>query len=151
MGYDRPIIVTFNKKGDKEKLMSSKSKLPKGIYVNNELPPHIKCNQDRLRPILKLAKSTTNYKDKCKMEGDALIINGIRYTVNNIGSLPDELAAYRAAQKEDDHHIAFHGEWSSYSNFHHSPFQINEQNYHLLNNGYNHRRCCFLKTVIQQI
>ena len=130
MGHDQPISVTFNKKGDKEKLMSSKSKLPKGIFVNNEFPPHIKCNRDRLRPILKLAKSSTNYKDKCKMEGDSLIIDNIGYTVNNIGSLPDELAAYRAAQKEDNNHIIFHGEWSPYSNFHHSTFQINGQNYH---------------------
>ena len=42
MGYDRPISVTFQKKGDKDKLVNSKSKLPKGINVNNEFPPQIK-------------------------------------------------------------------------------------------------------------
>ena len=90
----------------------TKSKLPKGIYVNNEFPPHIKRNTDRLRSIFKLAKYQQHYREKCRMEGDVLIINGVKYTVNIVSSLPDDLAAYKAAQKEDEHHIVFHGEWS---------------------------------------
>ena len=42
MGYDGPILVTLQMKGDKDKLMNSKSKLLKGILVNNEFPPQIK-------------------------------------------------------------------------------------------------------------
>ena len=88
MGYDRPISVTFHEESDKDKLMSTKSKLPKGIYVNNEFLQYIKCNMDRLR----------QYRDKCRMKGDTLIINRVRCTVNNAGFYK----AYKAAQKEDD-------------------------------------------------
>ena len=40
--HNRPISVTFQKKDDKEMLMSGKRKLPVGIYVNKEYPSDIK-------------------------------------------------------------------------------------------------------------
>ena len=33
-------------------------------------------------------------------------------------------------QKTDDQYLAFHGEWSPFSNFYHSPFTIEGQYYH---------------------
>ena len=110
--------------------MSVKSNLPRGIYVNNEFPPHVKRNRDRLCPILHFARSHPSYKDKCKLEGDSLVIDGRRYTVNEIGNLPSKLAAFQSVQKTDDQYLAFHGEWSPFSNFHHSPFTIEGQYYH---------------------
>ena len=50
--YSRPISVTFQKKEDKESLLSRKRNLPAGIYVNEEYPLEIKKTRDRLRPIL---------------------------------------------------------------------------------------------------
>ena len=58
LGRPRPISVTFQHQEDKDVLMSGKSNLPPGLYVNHEYPPHIKRNRDRLCPILRLAKST---------------------------------------------------------------------------------------------
>ena len=40
--HSRPISVTFQRKDDKEMLMSGKRKLPVGIYVNEEYPIDIK-------------------------------------------------------------------------------------------------------------
>ena len=40
------------------------------------------------------------------------------------------LAAYKATEKSNDTHIVFSGELSPYSNFHHSPFIINGQQFH---------------------
>ena len=45
-GKFRLISVTFQKMEDKEMLMSGKSNLPPGLYVNHEYPPHIKKNRD---------------------------------------------------------------------------------------------------------
>ena len=39
--YSRPISVTFQKKEDKESLLSCKRNLPAGIYVNEEYPIEI--------------------------------------------------------------------------------------------------------------
>ena len=131
LNSNRPISVTLTCCDDKEYLMKRKKNLPPGIYVNNEFPIHVKKNRDRLRPIMRMVKSNPLYKDKCRFEGDALVINGIRYTVNDIGKLPEDLAVYKAAEKSDAEKLAFHGEWSPYSNFHNVPFTANGQKYNI--------------------
>ena len=45
-------------------------------------------------------------------------------------TIPEEIAAYKSAQKMDDHTIAFHGEFSPFSNFHPSRFTVNHQSFH---------------------
>ena len=97
MNKSCPITTTFQYKEDKENLMAGKKNLPRGIYVNHKYLIHVKQNRDLLRSILRLAKSLPEYKDKSCLEGDRLIINGIGHTVNNLGHLPEPLAAYKAA------------------------------------------------------
>ena len=104
--------------------------LPNGIFANEEYPIHIKCNRDKLRPILRLAKSLPQFREKSKLVSDKLIINGIPCGIDDIPTLPPELAAYKAAEKSNDTHIVFAGELSPYSNFHKSPFSINGQQFH---------------------
>ena len=96
-----------------------------GVYVNEEFPFEIKRNRDTLRPILKLAKSLPDYRDKSKLVDDRLIINGTIYTVHNLHQLPNELAPYKATQKVNDTTIGFSGELSPWSNLHRSPFEMN--------------------------
>ena len=88
--------------------MSEKSNLPLELYVNHEYLPLIKQNCDRLRPILHLAKNSPKYKDKCRLENDTLILDGNRYTIDDIMALPEEVATYKSAQKVDDSRLAFH-------------------------------------------
>ena len=126
----RLISVSFQKREDKEFVLPLKRHMPPGIYVDNEYPPHIKRCRDRLRPILKLAKKNQTYRDKSKLENDKLVINGTRYTLNDIHKLPEDLSAYKAADKQNEEYLAFHGEFSPLSNFHPSPFKICTQKFH---------------------
>ena len=71
-----------------------------------------------------------HYREKCRMSGDKLIINGVSYTVNDLNKLPSDLAPYPVVQKENTEYIAFHGELSPWSNFHKIPFVLNGQQYH---------------------
>ena len=128
--YSRSISVTSATRDDKEMFLSNKRTLPDGIYANEEFPIHIKQNRDRLRPILHLAKSLPQYREKSKMVSDKLIINGISYGIDDIHTLPPELAAYKAAEKLNETHLVFAGELSPYSNLHKSPFTINGQEFH---------------------
>ena len=130
LGQNRPVSVSLGHKEDKEKLMSIKTTLPQGIYINNEYPIHVKRARDTLRPILHLAKSIPSYRDKSKIEGDHLVINGIKYGLQDIHNLPPELVGYKAAQEEDEEFIAFQGELSPYSNFHHAKFIIDNHTHH---------------------
>ena len=67
LGYNRPISVSLSCKEDKDKIFSIKSKLPHGIYINNEYPIHVKRARDTLCPILRLVKSIPSYQDKSKI------------------------------------------------------------------------------------
>ena len=120
----RPISVTFQKWEDKEQLLMNRQNLPPEIYVNEEYPIQIKRARDRLRPVYWMIKSKPKYKDKCKLQGDKLVVDCVKYTVDTLGSLPLELSAYQAAEKRNDKALVFHGEWLPYSNFHLSPFSV---------------------------
>ena len=68
--------------------MSNKQNLPTGINANAEYPIHVKQTYNRLRPILRYMKSLPEYRDNCKLTGDKLVINGIRYGLDDIHQLP---------------------------------------------------------------
>ena len=40
--------------------------------------------------------------------------------IDNIANLPEEISVYKSAQKVDDSRLAFHSEFSLFSNFHKS-------------------------------
>ena len=100
------------------------------IYANEEYPLHVKYDRDKLHPILKLTKSLPQYREKSRLEGDKLVINGMHYGIDDIPNLPPDLAAYRAAEKSNDTHVVFSGELSPYSNFHPTSFIVNGQKFH---------------------
>ena len=87
----RPISVSFQKREDKEFVLTLKCHMLPGIYADNEYPPHVKRCRDRLRLILQLAKKNPIYRDKSKLENDKLVINGTRYTLNDLHKLPEDL------------------------------------------------------------
>ena len=93
MNYSRPISIAFQRKEDKNLLMSNKQNLPAGIYANEEYPIHVKQKCDKLRPILRLANTLPEYKDNTKLIGDKLIINGTNYSVDDLHRLPAGLEA----------------------------------------------------------
>ena len=130
MNYNRLISITFQQKEDKDLLMSNKQNLPSGIYTNDEYPIHVKQTRNRLRPILRLAKSLPDYRDNSKMVGDKLLINGVKYGLDDIHRLPMGLEVYCAAEKSDNDTIAFHGELSPLSKFHRSRFMIDNHIFH---------------------
>ena len=129
LNHPRPISITFSQKEDRQRLLENRCNLPNGIFINEEFPPHMKSNRDILRPILKLVKSLPQYREKSRLQGEKLIINGTHYGVKDIGGLPPELAAYKAAQKSDTLLIIFHGELSPFSNFHNATFVIDGEKF----------------------
>ena len=121
--------------------MTNKKHLPTDIYANDEYLIHVKKIRDHPRPILQMAKRMSEYKDNCKLEGDKLIINGTKYGIEDLGKLPPNLSAYLAAEKSDSETVVFHGEFSPYSNFHPSPFTINNEKFHSAEQWIQYQKC----------
>ena len=89
----------------------------------------MKRNRDILWPILKLAKILPQCREKSRLQGEKLVINGTHYGVKDIRRLPPDLAAYKATQKSNTSSIVFHGELSPYSNFHSATFVIDGEKF----------------------
>ena len=125
----RPICVCFNCHLDVQHIMDNKKKLGEGIFVDYEYDQETIRNRKLLYPILKAARNTEGYKGMCKLERDVLTLKGKRYTVRNISELPSELSGFHVSSKSDEDTYAFFGELNPFSNFHPSPFSLNNITY----------------------
>ena len=125
----RPICVRFNCHLDVQHIMDNKKKLGEGVFVDYEYDQETIRNRKLLYPILKAARNTEGYKGMCKLERDVLTLKGKRYTVRNIGELPSELSGFHVSSKSNEDTYAFFGELNPFSNFHPSPFKLNNITY----------------------
>ena len=79
----RPVLMEFYHKSDAEFLISNRSHLPKGVYVDKQYSEDTERIRRKLRPILTAARKSENYKGKCQMDGSTLVIKGRNYTLKN--------------------------------------------------------------------
>ena len=70
----RPISVDFLRKDDTNFIMENKSYLPEGIYADREYSQDTERKRKLLRPILKAARMNKDFKGRCKLEKDTLVL-----------------------------------------------------------------------------
>ena len=137
----RPVLVEFCHKADAEFLLSNRSHLPKGVYIDKQYSDETECERRKLRPILKAARQHENYKGKCNMQGPILIIKGRNYTTKNLYQLPKEINGFKATSKCEGNILGFFGELNPLSNYHPTPFTINGKRYHSSEQYIQHQKC----------
>ena len=149
----RPISVAFTYKEDADYVYDNKSSLKKDVYLDREYNEETENNRRILRPILKAARIKEEYRKKCKMEGDSLIIKGKTYTVKNLSSFPEEINGYNATSKSDDTSLGFFGELNPMSNFHQCSFTVDNIKYHSAEQFIQNAKAVFFKdnTTAQKI
>ena len=125
----RPIIVEFLQCQDVEYIMENKNFLRGGIYVDWEYVVEIERKRRILLPILKAAKQVNDYKKKCRLEKDKVVINGKRYGTDNLHQLPDELDVFDITTKSNADCIGFFGALNPLSNFCESRFEVDGVEY----------------------
>ena len=125
----RPVQVIFDKANEAKVMMNNKKKLPKGVFMDQEYSPETEKARRQLRPFLNAAKKHSTYKQKCKMEGDSLIINSIKYNTLNLHELPEDLTGYNINGKSDTTTVAFFGGLNPFSNFHPCEFTLDNKKY----------------------
>ena len=104
--------------------------MEEGIYVDREFCYDTEKDRRMLRPFLKAAKNLPEYKKKCRLERNSLVLDGKRYNKENLHQLPKKLDPMNVATKSTDEAIGFFGELCPLSNFHSIPFLYNEVYYH---------------------
>ena len=119
-----PTSVQFEHCQDIEYIMESKGYLQRGTYVDCEYVPEIERKRRILLPILKAAKQFKDYKKKCRLEDDKVIINGRKYGTDNLHQLPSEIDVFEITSKSDNDYVGFFGALNPLSNFYESRFTV---------------------------
>ena len=126
----RPLSVELLRKEDMEYILTNKTKLRKGVYVDKEYPIEIERKRKILRPILTAAKKQEKFRKRCKMDKDELVIKGKHYSVDTIDTLPRSLKPAKVSSRTNDTIYGYFGELNPLSNFHHAPFTVENTYYH---------------------
>ena len=138
----RPIIVRFYNFGDRQQVWSARSKLAGTPYsVSENFTGETEYNRKKLHPIFKAAKKMQKYEKKVYMYEDTLIINNIRYSVNDLDNLPDDVHPKKFCTKSNDTTEVFGGILSEHStliNWSPSQIEYNSNVYVNLEQAYMH-------------
>ena len=126
----RPISAEFVRKEDVEYILSNKTSLRKGIFMDKEYPADIEKKRKILRPILTAAKHSKKYRKRCRMDNDILVIKGKRYNVDELDRLPKSLKPANVTSKTNKSVYGYFGELNPLSNFYPSPFKLDDTLYH---------------------
>ena len=140
--WTRPIIVRFYNFGDRQQVWSARSKLAGTSFgVAENFTGETEYNRKKLYPIFKAAKKMQKYENKVYMYEDTLVINNIRYTVNDLDNLPDDVHPKKFCTKSNDTTEVFGGilsEYSVLSNWSPSKIEYNNHVYVNLEQAYMH-------------
>ena len=126
----RPIKVQFVYQEDCEYLLANKSYLPNGVFVDRQYSEETENKRRILRPIYKAAKNHSTFRGRCTMEGEYLKLHGIRYSVDDINKLPEELNSFKCTNRETQDVLGFFGELNPLSNFYNCEFQYQNLVFH---------------------
>ena len=110
--------------------MINRKYLPDGVFVSKEYGEHTENKRKLLKLILKAANSIKEYKRRCRMEGDHIVIKGKHYNRDNLNDLPAEISGFKVTSKENSETIGFFGELNPLSNFHKCAFKVDGTWYH---------------------
>ena len=126
----RPVKVMCGNKSDADHILRNRKKLPDGIFVDKEYSKATDREQRLLRPIIKAARKSENYKGLCRLDGPHLVIDGKRYNRDNLHTLPADLDATTLCSKTNEEVLAFFGELHPLSNFHQCSFNVENNMFH---------------------
>ena len=98
----------------------------------------------------KKAKNLEKYKKKVFLNGDVLMIDGERYTVDNIHTVPRELHPRQFSKKKNDTHLMFGGIHSVYnplSNWYPCKVKFNDHEFDSSEQAYQWAKADYCKGV----
>ena len=117
-------------KEDADYVINNRRYLPPGVNIDREYSKEMEEKRRELRPYLKAARRMPKYQCKCGLEGDALILKGTSYRVNELHKLPTELSGENISCISNSESYGFFGKLHPFSNFYQTNFIFQGYNYH---------------------
>ena len=138
----RNIIFRMEKMSDREQIWKQRSHLKGSPYVLLEdFGPTTQNNRKKLQPYFHAARKHPDVK-RCQLIRDSLWINGQKFTVDTITSIPSDFVSANMSQRnlKSSEGIAFYGKDSFLSNFHDSPFSDNQLTFKTVEHYYQYKK-----------
>lgn len=128
-GKPRAIIARFLCRQDRMNVWALKKHL-KGtdIWIREDLPEVIERQRRFMYAVSKMAKDN-KFPGEVYVSGPSLVVNKKRYAYEELDKLPDAIHPRRLCTREVNGHILFYGKYSPLSNFHQSPFVVDDHKY----------------------
>ena len=83
-----------------------------------------------MRPYLCAARNINHYAGRCRISGDKLIVNGRKYSTDELDQLSGDLSGYEISTKCGCSYMCFFRELNPLSNFHKVKFTFSGETYH---------------------
>ena len=141
----RPISVEFDRRVDADIVYDSRFYLTKGVFIDREFNLETEKCRRTLCPILRAVKQKSEYRYKSRLEGAKLVIDGKRYSVNDLDRLPDSLQPFEVSTKANEEMLGFFGELCPFSNFYPINFTFNGATYHSSEQFIQHQKALYCK------
>ena len=124
------ILVRFLSLRDRQEIWEKRDNVNKNrankIFINEDFPQEVERKRAFLRPYLKAAYASNR---RAVMNGDTLVIESERYTVDTLHLLPDELKPEKVVVQTKNNVTTFFRSDAYLSNFHPSHFEIDKTHY----------------------
>ena len=141
----RDVIVCFENVAEKELVWKNRYHLKASPFILLEdFCPATKEKRKQLQPYFRAARRHSQVS-KCYLNRDVLVINGTRYTVDSVQSLPYGLDNISLSQKtmKDESGVAFFGRTSFLSNFYPSPIIENGKHFPTVEHLYQFKKASY--------
>ena len=125
----RPLSVEFLSRQDCTYILTNRSWLREGVYVEQEYSLETERKRKLLRPIVRASKYITGLKGKVHLKDDTVVVRGKPFTTKTLHKLPEELNVFNISSSSNDTTIGFFGELNPLSNFHPASFIFKDTHY----------------------
>ena len=139
-GRNRRLICAFNWHYDVLCILKNRKRLPRGVFVSEDLPEEWVDRRRILKPIYNAAKRMEKYKSSTYLTKDKLVIDGKSFMVSgpdaNLQEANDLLDISASCERRNEDTILFLGSHSVLSNLHYSPLCLDNTRYNSVEQYY---------------
>ena len=141
-GRVRPIIAKFHHYLDRELVWEKRKSLPvtSRLYIRAVYPEEIGRRRRVLQAVADVAVQNPKYKGKVYLSKDKLVIDGDRFSIGEIGGIPDDLKVATGC-KSDSETTSFYGIQSPFSNFYPANFELEGMFFNCVEQAFCYNKC----------
>ena len=147
--FRRPAIVRFSNYKDKLIVWDAKFKLTDHRFsVSDNFSRDTEFRRRKLFAIHKKAKTMDKFKKKTTLNGDILVVDSVRYSIDNLQMLPPELNPRQFGEKSNGTHLVFggiHSDHQPFTNWYPSKLCYKEHRFGSVEQAYQWAKATYAK------